>query len=66
MPKNPKLYTLQEAAEVLNVHPETLRRWDNTGFLVALRVGPRKDRRYNADTIDLIGKHEKKKPKKFS
>ena len=37
MPKKnttlPKLLTIRQAAEVLNVHVETLRRWDNAGKL---------------------------------
>ena len=43
MPKKnttlPKLLTIRQAAEVLNVHVETLRRWDKGGKLKAVRLG---------------------------
>jgi len=42
----PKLISIKEAARILNVHTETLRRWDNEGKLKAQRVGPRQDRKY--------------------
>ncbi len=41
-----KLLTIQEAAALLGVHPETLRRWDNDGKLKAIKVGNRGDRKY--------------------
>lgn len=41
-----KYISIREAARILNVHTETLRRWDNSGKLKAQRVGPRKDRKY--------------------
>ena len=47
----PKLISLKEAARILNVHPETLRRWDNTGKLKAVRVGTRNDRKYKPNDI---------------
>jgi excisionase family DNA binding protein len=50
--KLPDILTLKQACEVLNCHPNTLRKWDNNGFLKALRFGARKDRRYRKE--DLI------------
>lgn len=44
--KEDKLISLNEAAEILQVHPNTLRHWDNNGTLKAVRIGKRKDRRY--------------------
>lgn len=44
-----KLLRIREAAEMLGVNPETLRRWDKEGRLKAVRVGSRRnigDRRY--------------------
>lgn len=41
-----KYISLREAARILNVHPETLRRRDNSGKLKAQRIGPRQDRKY--------------------
>jgi len=56
MPKNkdelPKLLTIRQAAEILNVHVETLRRWDKGGKLKAFRVNERGDRRYKPEDIE--------------
>ena len=49
-----KLFTIQEAAEIINCHPNTLRKWDKTGFLSPIRVGKRKDRRYTQEQINAI------------
>lgn len=46
-----RLLTISEAAKLINVHPETLRRWDNDKILVALRVNDRGDRRYREKDI---------------
>ncbi len=45
------LLTLREAAEILGVHPNSLRSWDNAGILVAVRVGARRDRRYQPSDL---------------
>lgn len=45
------LITLEEASALLNVHPETLRRWDRSGELLAIRIGKRKDRRYKKQDV---------------
>lgn len=55
--KNPELLTLKEACELLKVHPNTLRQWDNNGVLKAVRFGVRRDRRYlKTELIKLIDK----------
>lgn len=51
MKEDTKLLKLSETAELLNVHPNTLRKWDKKGILVAVRFGERKDRRYNKEDI---------------
>jgi DNA (cytosine-5)-methyltransferase 1 len=52
--KKIKLISLREAARILDVNPETLRRWDNNGKLKAVRVGTRKDRKYKLSDIVKI------------
>jgi len=63
MPKNkdelPKLLTIRQAAEVLNVHVETLRRWDKSGKLKAIIINKRGDRRYDPKDIEVILKNKK-------
>lgn len=49
--KLPDILTLQQACDVLNVHPNTLRNWDNEGILKAIRYGKRGDRRYRKEDI---------------
>jgi excisionase family DNA binding protein len=49
--KFPEILTLKQACEVLNCHANTLRKWDNNGFLKAIRFGTRKDRRYRKEDI---------------
>lgn len=56
----PKLLTIRQAAEILNVHVETLRRWDNNGKLKAIVVNNRGDRRYNPKDIEAILINNKK------
>ena len=52
--KNEKTYKIGEVAEMLGVHEDTLRNWDEQGLVVADRVGTRQDRRYTVDHIRLI------------
>jgi len=55
----PKLLTIRQAAEILNVHVETLRRWDKRGKLKAIIVNERGDRRYDPKDIEAILKRKK-------
>lgn len=50
--------TLQQACELLQVHPNTLRNWDKKGVLNAHRLGVRGIRRYKRS--DLITFMEQK------
>ena len=45
------LMTVGQAAGVLNVHPDTLRRWGARGLVHTYRVGPRSDRRFSRSEI---------------
>lgn len=49
-----KLLRIKEAAELLGVNPQTLRRWDNEGRLKAVRIGKRQDRRYKVEDLQKI------------
>lgn len=55
-----KLLRIKEAAELLGVNPQTLRRWDNEGRLKAVRIGKRQDRRYKSEDIQKIVEGQKK------
>jgi len=49
--KETKLISLREAARILGVNPQTLRRWDDANKLKAVRVGSRNDRKYKAEDV---------------
>jgi len=54
----PDMLTLQQSSDVLNVHPNTLRNWDNEGVLKAVRYGKRGDRRYHKeDILNILKQH---------
>lgn len=55
-----ELLTLKEAAQILKVHPNTLRLWDNKGVLKAIRLGVKKARRYRKIDIENFISHKKK------
>jgi len=48
------LLTPAQAAEFLNVHINTIRRWSNNGILETYRIGPRGDRRLRRQDIDNL------------
>ncbi len=53
--KLPEIIKMKQVCELLNVHPNTLRNWDNKGILKAIRFGTRKDRRYKkSDILKLL------------
>ncbi len=47
----PKLIGIKEAAEMLSVHPATLRRWDKENKLEPIIISKRGDRRYRLEDI---------------
>lgn len=50
-----KLISIREAARILQVNPQTLRRWDKAGKLKSVRVGSRNDRKYKpSDIINML------------
>lgn len=52
--KETKLLSLRETARILGVNPQTLRRWDDSGKLKAVRIGTRLDRKYKLSDIVSI------------
>jgi len=58
MTNSNKLVNINEAAKILGVSKLTLRKWDNSGALKAIRIGNRKDRRYKKEDLDKISKKE--------
>ena len=51
----PEYLTLMQVAELLQVHPNTLRNWDINGTLKAVRIGVRKIRRYKkSDVLKML------------
>ncbi len=47
-----QMMTIKEVADLLHVHPNTLRRWSEQGRIVAYRITPRGDRRFKKSDIE--------------
>ena len=47
----PLYLNIKQTSQILGLHPDTLRNWDNTGRLNAVRLGKRKDRRWPRENI---------------
>ena len=47
-----KLLKTKDVAEILNAHPNTIRRWSKQGKIEAYRIGSRGDRRFRQSDID--------------
>jgi len=54
------LLTVREVSQILHVHSNTLRRWSDQGIIKAYRIGPRGDRRFKQEDIDLLLLEESK------
>lgn len=50
--KQDKLIRISKAAELLGVHPETLRRWDREGKFHTVVINERGDRRFKLSEIN--------------
>jgi len=48
------LLTATEAAELLNIHVNTVRRWSNKGILETYRIGSRGDRRLRRGDVNKL------------
>jgi len=53
-PMPDKLLTVREVAELLHVHSNTARRWSDLGLIKSYRVGPRGDRRFKAEDLNIF------------
>jgi excisionase family DNA binding protein len=47
-----RMLTVSEVADMLHVHPNTIRLWSKIGVLKAYRIGKRRDYRYKIDDIE--------------
>lgn len=47
----PRMLRVGEAAKVLHVHPNTLRKWSGSGLIPSFRIGHRQDRRFLLDDL---------------
>ncbi len=46
-----ELLTTAQVAQLLRVHPNTIRKWANSGMLRAYRLGTRGDARFSGEEI---------------
>ena len=53
------ILTVTGAAQLLGVHPNTVRRWSEKGILKSYRIGSRRDRRFRREDVDdVLGEPE--------
>lgn len=50
-PSSERMFSVDEIAAILNVHPNTIRHWTDRGLLKAYRVGPHQSRRFTREDI---------------
>jgi len=50
------LYSVSEAAKILGVHPNTLRKWDNEGIANALRLPGGNHRRFTKAELERLAR----------
>ena len=46
-----RMLTVREVASILNVHPNTVRRWQKKGLLKSYGIGPRRSLRFKQEDI---------------
>ena len=57
-----EMFSVSDAARILEVHPNTLRRWSDQGLITFHRVGQRGDRMFRYD--DLVRYDESRRPRR--
>ena len=48
------MLTVAEVAQLLHVHPNTVRNWSDNGLLKSYRLGYRGDRRFSLDDVNRL------------
>jgi excisionase family DNA binding protein len=46
-----------DVAKLLNIHTNTVRRWNRSGLLKSFRIGPRGDRRFKREEVEKLCNH---------
>jgi excisionase family DNA binding protein len=46
------MLTTSDVAQLLGLHPNTVRRWNKKGILKSYRITPRGDRRFRREDVD--------------
>ncbi len=50
-----RMVAVGEASQILSVHPNTLRKWSDSGMIPSYRIGQRRDRRFSvADLVAFL------------
>jgi excisionase family DNA binding protein len=49
-----RMLTVAEVADLLHVHPNTIRLWSKMGVLRAYRIGKRRDYRFNMADVETF------------
>ncbi len=52
------MLTTSGVAQLLGLHPNTVRHWSENGILKSYRIGPRHDRRFRRQDVDALLKEE--------
>ena len=52
--RDEEMLQVKEVAQMLGIHPNTVRIWADSGVLLCFRVGPRRDRRIPKSAIQRL------------